>query len=156
MILVADELANIFHLPIDIAGFESAPTHLSPARRPSGDGNVICLLEDARHTPARISAGDARHHIHVLGPTGVGKSTLLLNLALDDIEAGRGVAVVDPQGDLVSALLERIPRRHWDRVLLVDPSLREQPVGLKVLDFEATADGAAGRVCTHGGSLHVW
>jgi hypothetical protein len=136
MILVADELANVFHLPIDIAGFESAPTHLSPARRPSGDGNVICLLEDGRHTPARISAGDARHHIHVLGPTGVGKSTLLLNLALDDIEAGRGIAVVDPKGDLVSALLERIPRRHWDRVLLIDPSLREQPVGLNVLECD--------------------
>jgi type IV secretion system coupling TraD/TrwB family protein len=136
MILVADELANVFHLPIDIAGFGSAPTHLSPARRPSGDGNVICLLEDGRQTPARISPADARHHIHVLGPTGVGKSTLLLNLALDDIEAGRGVAVVDPKGDLVSALLERIPRAHWDRVLLVDPSLREQPVGLNVLECD--------------------
>lgn len=136
MILVADELANVFHLPIDIAGFGSAPTHLSPARRPGGDGNVICLLEDGRQTPARISSADARHHIHVLGPTGVGKSTLLLNLAIDDIEAGRGVAVVDPKGDLVSALLERIPRPHWDRVLLVDPSLREQPVGLNVLECD--------------------
>jgi len=136
MTLVADELANVFHLPIDIAGFGSAPTHLSPARRPSGDGNVICLLEDGRQTPARISPADARHHIHVLGPTGVGKSTLLLNLALDDIEAGRGVAVVDPKGDLVSTLLERIPRAHWDRVLLIDPSLREQPVGLNVLECD--------------------
>jgi hypothetical protein len=135
-ILVADELAGLFHLPVDIGGFGAAPTRLSPARRPSGDGNVICLLEDGRQTPARISSADARHHIHVLGPTGVGKSTLLLNLALDDIEAGRGVAVVDPKGDLVSALLERIPRPHWDRVLLIDPSLREQPVGLNVLECD--------------------
>ncbi|MHB8688118.1 MAG: type IV secretory system conjugative DNA transfer family protein [Candidatus Dormibacteraceae bacterium] len=136
MILVADELAGLFHLPVDIAGFGAAPTRLSPARRPSGDGKVICLLEDGRQTPVRISSADARHHIHVLGPTGVGKSTLLLNLALDDIEAGRGVAVVDPKGDLVSALLERIPRPHWDRVLLVDPSLRDQPVGLNVLECD--------------------
>ena len=136
MILVADELAGLFHLPVDIAGFGAAPTRLAPARRPSGDGSIICLLEDGRQTPARMSAGDARHHIHVLGPTGVGKSTLLLNLALDDIDAGRGVAVVDPKGDLVSALLERIPRPHWDRVLLIDPSLREQPVGLNVLECD--------------------
>src|SRR5712664_4567636 len=121
-----------------VSGLGAASTRLSQneARRPSGDGNVICLLEDGRQTPARISAGDARHHIHVLGPPGVGKSTLLLNLALDDIEAGRGVAVVDPKGDLVSALLESIPRRHWDRVLLIDPSLREQPVGLNVLECD--------------------
>ena len=136
MTLVADELASLFHLPVDIAGFGAAPTRLSPARRPSGDGKVICLLEDGRQTPVRISSADARHHIHVLGPTGAGKSTLLLNLALDDIEAGRGVAVVDPKGDLVSALLERIPRPHWDRVLLIDPSLREQPVGLNVLECD--------------------
>src|SRR5207247_8969523 len=94
-ILVAHELARLFHVPIDVVGFGAAPSRLSPARRPRGDGNVICLLDDGRQTPARISSADARHHIHVLGPTGVGKSTLLLNLALDDIEAGRGVAVVD-------------------------------------------------------------
>src|SRR5205807_1237435 len=114
----------------------------------SGDGNVICLLEDARQTPARISPADARHHIHVLGPTGVGKSTLLLNLALDDIEAGRGVAVVDPKGDLVSALLERIPRAHWDRVL--QPEARKvftshlrDPIGLGPFwnEYEQMADG---------------
>ena len=136
MILVADELASLFHLPVDIAGFGAAPTRLSPARRPSGDGNIICLLEDSRQTPIRISPADALHHMDVVGPTGVGKSTLLLNLALGDIEAGRGIAVVDPKGDLVSDLLQRIPRRHWDRVVLVDPSLRDQPVGLNLLECD--------------------
>jgi hypothetical protein len=71
--------------------------------------------------------------MHVLGPTGSGKSTLLLNLALQDIEAGVGVGVLDPKGDLISDLLERIPGRHRDRVVLIDPSQREQPVGLNVL-----------------------
>ncbi len=41
-----------------------------------------------------------------------------MNLALDDIQAGRGIAVIDPKGDLVSDLLERIPRQHWGRVRL--------------------------------------
>src|SRR5712692_8816176 len=114
-----------------------APTAFGrAARRSAGEGKILCLLEDGRQTPATLDAADARHHVHVLGPTGAGKSTLLLNLALDDIEAGRGVGVIDPKGDLIRALLERIPLRHQDRVVLIDPSLRERPVGLNVLDCE--------------------
>jgi hypothetical protein len=134
MVLVAEEVAGLFHLPLEVAGFEGAHARLTPARRPAGEGKVICLLEDGRDTPARLAPGDARHHVHVLGPTGAGKSTLLLNLALDDIEAGRGVGVVDPKGDLVRALQERIRPEHWDRVVLIDPSLRDRPVGLNVLE----------------------
>ena len=146
MILVADELANLFHLPVEIAGFGVAPTRLSPARRPSGDGNIVCLLEDGRQTAVKISPADALHHMQFVGPTGVGKSTSLLNLALGDIEAGRGIAVIDPKGDLVTDLLLRIPRQHWDRVFLIDPSLRDQPVGLNLLEcddpdqYEVTCD----------------
>src|ERR1700693_742759 len=136
MVLVASELAGLFHLPTDVAGFDTAPTSLTPARRPGNEGKILCLLEDVRQTPANLDAADARHHVHVLGPTGAGKSTLLLNLALDDIEAGRGVGVIDPKGDLVAALLERIPKRHWDRIQLIDPSLRDRPVGLNILDCE--------------------
>src|SRR5207247_1189379 len=140
MILVADELANVFHLPIDIAGFGSAPTHLSPARRPSGDGNVICLLEDGRQTPARISPADARHHIHVLGPTGVGKSTLLLNLATDDILRAAVLTLLLRPG---SSLCE-VP------LLLLQPEARKvftsdlrDPIGLGPFwnEYEQMADG---------------
>lgn len=134
--LNAEELANLFHLPSEVSGFEVAPTHLAPSRRTATAGKVVCLLDDTRRVPIAISEADARHHIHVLGPTGAGKSTFLLNLALDDIESGRGVGVIDPKGDLVRALLERIHRRHWDRVALIDPSLRDRPVGLNVLDCE--------------------
>ena len=134
--LVAEELAGLFHLPVEVAGFEGAHARLAPSRRPSGEGKVICLLEDGRDTPARLGPVDARHHVHVLGPTGAGKSTLLLNLALDDIEAGRGVGIVDPKGDLVRSLMERIRPEHWDRVVLIDPSLRDRPVGLNVLECD--------------------
>ena len=133
-ILTAEELAGLFHLPADVAGFESAPVRLGLARRPQSSGKVICLTEDGSATPVAISAADSRQHIHVLGPTGTGKSTLLLNLALDDIRAGRGVAVIDPKGDLVRDLLERIPTEAADRLVLLDPSARERPVGLNLLE----------------------
>jgi hypothetical protein len=136
MILVPDELAGLFHLPVALPGFGAAPPRLAPAKRPSPDGNLVCHLDDERQTPVRISPADALHHMQLIGPTGVGKSTSLMNLALGDIEAGRGIAVIDPKGDLVRDLLERIPRRHWDRVTLIDPSLRDRPVGLNLLECD--------------------
>jgi hypothetical protein len=136
MILVPDELAGLFHLPVEIPGFATAPPRLAPAKRPSPDGNLVCHLEDERQTQVRISPADALHHMHLIGPTGVGKTTLMMNLALGDIEAGRGIAVIDPKGDLVRDLLERIPHRHWDRVVLIEPSLRDHPVGLNLLECD--------------------
>ena len=85
--------------------------------------------------PVKISQEDRREHVHILGPTGVGKSTMLLNLALQDIDVGDvGVGVIDPKGDLVRDLLERIPSKHADRIVLIDPSIRERPIGLNVLE----------------------
>jgi len=131
--LVAEELAQLFHLPISTVPMDAARVRLGPDRPLSVDGSILCRLEDSSGEPARIAQADRRHHMHVLGPTGSGKSTLLLNLALQDIEAGVGVGVLDPKGDLISDLLERIPSHHRDRVVLIDPSQREQPVGLNVL-----------------------
>ncbi len=131
--LVAEELIQMFHLPISTVPMDAARVRLGPDRPLSADGSILCRLEGSTGEPARIAQADRRHHLHVLGPTGSGKSTLLLNLALQDIDAGIGVGVLDPKGDLIADLLERIPSRHRDRVVLIDPSQREQPVGLNVL-----------------------
>lgn len=80
-----------------------------------------------------LSAKDSLQHLHVLGPTGVGKSTLLLNLAVQDIAAGRGVVVVDPKGDLVDDILQRVPEERRDDVVVLDPADETRPVGLNVL-----------------------
>lgn len=136
LILVPEELASVFHLPCPGVAMDVAPVRIapvSPSTAAAGD-KVICLSDDGRQAPVTIGQADCRQHIHVLGPTGSGKSTLLLNLALDDIRASRGVGVVDPKGDLVQALLERIPAEEAGRVVLIDPSYREQPVGLNVLE----------------------
>jgi hypothetical protein len=75
----------------------------------------------------------ALQHLHVIGPTGSGKSTLMARLALQDIEAGRSVIVVEPKGDLIADLLDRIPEQRIDEVVLIDPTDPEHPVGLNVL-----------------------
>jgi len=80
-----------------------------------------------------LSASDALQHLHVLGPTGVGKSTLLLNLILQDIDDGRGVVVIDPKGDLVSDVLARVPASRHDDVVVLDPADELRPVGINVM-----------------------
>jgi hypothetical protein len=81
----------------------------------------------------RLSLAVSRHHLHVLGPTGTGKSTLLLNLIAQDIAAGRGCAVLDPKGDLMRDLLGRIPRRRLGDVLYIGPDEGARAVGLNPL-----------------------
>ena len=62
--------------------------------------------------PLALSPTDSLQHLHVLGPTGAGKSTLLLNLIVQDIAAGRGVVVIDPKGDLIEEVLQRVPEKR--------------------------------------------
>ena len=95
-----------------------------------------------------LAPADARHHVHMPGPTGTGKTTLLLNLALADARAGRGLAVFDPKGDLIRDLLARLPASVAGRLVLIDPDEREAPPALNLFDLaddpEAVADQLVG------------
>ena len=81
---------------------------------------------------------DALQHTHIIGPTGVGKSTLLTHLAEADIRAGRGVVVIEPRGDVITDLLDRIPEHRLEDVVLLDPSDIDRPVGLRLFDARAS------------------
>ncbi len=92
--------------------------------------------------PLALSATDSLLHAHCLGPTGVGKSTLLLGLICQDMAAGRGVVVIEPKGDLIDDVLARVPRDRVDDVVVLDPTDAERPVGLNPL----AVGGAVGAV----------
>ena len=79
-----------------------------------------------------ISPEDAFRHTHILGPTGVGKSTLMQHLIAADIEAGCSVVLIDPKGDLATDVLARIPERRWAYVVVIDPT-RPNPFGINPL-----------------------
>lgn len=81
----------------------------------------------------RILQADRRRHTYVIGKTGVGKSTLLETMALQDIAAGRGVMFLDPHGDSVEAILSRIPPERADDVILFDPADSGRPIGVNFL-----------------------
>jgi len=81
-----------------------------------------------------LSRDDRRRHLYAIGQTGTGKSTLLLNMILQDIRNGEGVGVVDPHGDLIEAILPHIPPCRSDDVILFDPADTERPLGLNMLE----------------------
>lgn len=89
-----------------------------------------------------ISIGDALYHTVLLGPTGAGKSTALAHLALADIEAGRGVLLIDPKTDLVADILARIPASRARDVVVIDPT-SSRPVGINPLARAQTARSGA-------------
>ena len=95
-----------------------------------------------RELPVRLSVESRNQHLWLLGKTGVGKSTLIAQMALQDIHAGRGVIVIDPHGDLVRDIAGRVPRERIEDVILFDPSDSEYPVGLNPLECETDEERA--------------
>lgn len=85
--------------------------------------------------PFGLNLAARRQHAYVIGQTGTGKSTLLRNAILQDIDVGRGVALIDPHGDLASDVLDHIPSWRTDDVVYCDPS-SPAPVGINL--FRAT------------------
>jgi hypothetical protein len=83
--------------------------------------------------PLALNTQGRLRHVHVLGPTGTGKSTLLVNMVTQDLEAGLGVVLLDPKGDLLQAVLERVPDHRRDDVIVLDPADSSRPVGLNPL-----------------------
>ena len=72
-------------------------------------------------------------HLHLIGPTGVGKSTLITNMVVQEMSQGFGTAVLDPKGDLIQELLDRIPKNRVEDVILLDPTDMYNPVGFNIL-----------------------
>lgn len=82
--------------------------------------------------PIGLNLRARRQHVYVIGQTGTGKSTLLRNLILQDIEAGRGVALIDPHGDLAQEILDHIPPARTDDVVYFDPT-SANPLAINLL-----------------------
>lgn len=81
-----------------------------------------------------IKAKDRLRHMYVIGKTGMGKSTLLENMAIQDIQNGEGVAVIDPHGSMAEKLLDYVPEHRVKDVLYFAPFDMEYPVSFNVME----------------------
>ncbi|GLY71676.1 helicase HerA domain-containing protein [Amycolatopsis taiwanensis] len=139
-LLSVGELAAIAHLPTDeaIPGVQRAGAKaIAPPpgiATPGPQAKPIGVTDTGQQRPVALRVPDARHHLHVIGATGSGKSTLLGNMILADAEAGRGIVLIDPKGDLVTDVLSRLPRSAGERVVLFDADSKSRPPCLNPLD----------------------
>lgn len=143
MVLGADELASIYHLPTSTTNIPKIKwlkaREAPPPPNLSSAGTILgnsAFRNEIR--PVRITDEDRRRHIYTIGQTGTGKTTLLLNMAIQDIQAGKGIAVLDPHGDLIDDILGLIPENRQQDVIVFDPGDINRPVGLNMLEYDAT------------------
>lgn len=146
-ILNIEELASIYHLPGESVETPAMDWAGSKKGEPPMNLPLINDLYDSQDTTIvgktdfrneernfGIKIKDRALHVYVLGKTGTGKSTLLSNLIIDDIIKGRGVAVVDPHGDLINDVMEYIPESRINDVVYFSPADRDYPIGFNLLE----------------------
>ena len=139
IVMNTEEMASLWHLPLPtteapnikwLIGRQSSP----PSNLPTA--GLLLGRVDYRGTKQDVfmKEADRRRHLYIIGKSGTGKSVTIANLAIQDIKNGNGVAIVDPHGDLVEAVLEHIPKERADDVVIFDPSDMERPIGLNMLE----------------------
>jgi hypothetical protein len=139
MILNGKELANFVHIPnesVTSVKLDRDIKKTNPA--PVTQSNEYIVLGKNEHqskiSEVKENIQDRLKHTHIIGGTGTGKSTLILHLIKQDIEAGRGVCVLDPHGDLIETVISLIPENRIQDVLIIDPADGEFPVAFNILE----------------------
>lgn len=142
IVLNSEEMASLWHLPlpwtetpnIKWLGARKGPAPSGVPGEKEGDIELGYNLFRGMKTPIWMKSIDRTRHMYIVGKSGSGKSQLIAKLAIQDIKAGHGVAVVEPHGDLVEQILGNIPKDRVDDVILFNPSDLERPMGLNMLE----------------------
>lgn len=139
VLLNTEEMSSLWHLPLHstetpnikwLSGRKSPP----PPNLPTAGLHLGFVPYRGTRTEVYMKEADRRRHLYVIGKSGSGKSVYIANLAIQDVLAGRGLAVVDPHGDLVEEVLQHVPKERADDVILFNPSDLERPIGLNMLE----------------------
>ncbi|OGG11775.1 hypothetical protein A2Z00_05435 [Candidatus Gottesmanbacteria bacterium RBG_13_45_10] len=150
----ASELASLWHPPglatsmIKNISWGAHLTGEAPENLPIATDNEeekrrinFFARTEFKNRPATfgIKKDDRRKHVYIVGKTGTGKSTMIANMAINDMKNGEGVAVVDPHGDLCDILLDYVPSHRINDVAYLDPSDIEYPFHLNPLEVKNAA-----------------
>lgn len=147
-ILNIEELASLYHLPhtsVETPNIKwtssktsESPTELPTALTTSREDLTPFAETNFRHnkTEFGIKTDDRRRHAYIIGKSGMGKSKLMESFINEDIQRGNGLAVIDPNGDLIMDTLRKIPEHRMNDVIFLDPADQDFPVGFNPLEVE--------------------
>lgn len=145
-VLSASEVAGLYHFPYgEFNNAENLVTTFSNTLaapisvKQNGDNKSFDILlgvnkHHGSEVPIGLSAAERERHVYVIGGTGNGKTTLLQYGLVQDIQNGKGVAIIDPHGDLAETLLRYIPEERIRDVIYFNPRDIAHPVGLNLLE----------------------
>ena len=166
-ILNVEELSTLFHPPTHaLQGIKNitwggqilseAPENL-PVRdlsKPDNhDTNYFAKAEFKNQMHVfGIQREDRRRHMYIIGKTGTGKSTMIANMAVNDMRNGEGVAIIDPHGDLCETILDYVPRNRINDVAYLDPSDVKHPFHLNPLELSQKGS-LPGQIDMYGAEL---
>ena len=151
-ILNAQELATLWHPPgKQLAGIKNLSWGKTLAGEPPDNLPTVDLIPEEMKNDINffakaeyknsdsifgIKSKDRRKHVYIIGKTGAGKSTLIANMAIDDIRRNRGIGIIDPHGDLCETILDYIPKRRLQDVVYLEPFDTERPFSINVLEIK--------------------
>lgn len=140
-ILNTEELSSIYHFPNKFIMTPNIKWLMSkymppPSNLPESGTVIGESVYRGVTKQVKIQDEDRRRHIFMIGKTGVGKTTLFENMIKQDIESGKGVCFIDPLGDAIGHILQMIPKKRAEDVVIFDPSDTELPCGLNLLEWK--------------------
>jgi hypothetical protein len=150
LILSASELSSLYHFPSShISRTDNLITSLSktlpaPVSLKSGRDLAVVIGENHHHgtnTLIGLSDAERERHVYIIGGTGNGKTTMLLYSIVQDIKNGKGVAVLDPHGDLAETILQHIPEDRINDVIYMNPDDLSHPIGMNLLEIPPDLEG---------------
>jgi hypothetical protein len=118
---------------------KTSRTRLAPAYCSDGGHLIGNSAHNGHEQAVRLSRDDRRRHLYAVGQTGTGKTTMFESMIMADILAGEGLCVIDPHGDLIEKLINKIPKDRAEDVIILDPGDLDRPVGLNLLEYETEA-----------------
>ena len=150
VILAASELASLYHFPSSqVSKTDNLITSLSrtlpaPISLKQNKRFEVILGENEHHgvtTPIGLTEQERERHEYIIGGTGSGKTTMLQYEVVQDIQSGKGVAVVDPHGDMAETLLRYVPSERVKDVIYFNPDDLTYPIGLNLLELDEKLEG---------------
>lgn len=141
ILLSSEEVTSLFHFPLDTTLASKIKFLRSkPAEPPSNlpvEGIVLGKnVFRGVQTEVRMANKDRQRHLYVIGQTGTGKSVFMESLIRQDMEAGKGVCVIDPHGEFAEFSLSIVPAERVDDVIYFNPGDVDFPMGLNMLEID--------------------